>query len=88
MIRVVNRSDIPKKGGGRLLKYTSPLHTDVSEFIKSGADCCEVDVPEGKPAKRYYQALVGLVHRCPDYKSACRVAKRGDRVFIVKRSDE
>ena len=79
MIREVNRDEIPKKRSGRP-KGAATICAE--EFLESGYDACEVDVPSGRSPASFCACMHKTVKRL-DLPVAMMV--RDGRIFLVKK---
>lgn len=62
--------------------YKSRYAEDIRQFLKSGSDCAEVEVPAGASAKSVAVGYLMAIKARDAFRFYVRVARRGDRVYL------
>ena len=79
MYKAIKFSDIPDADAYKLGWYDR----DLNDFMETGYAACEITIPKGRDPALVYRAFQRTVRRT---KAPVHVMKRGDRVFLVKKS--
>lgn len=68
--------------------YKSRYADDVAQFLRSGSECAEVDVPAEMSAKTVAVGYLLAIKNRPEYRDLVTVMRRKDRVFLILRKNK
>jgi len=79
MYKAIKAEDIPNASAYKLAWY----ERDLNDFLETGYVACEIQIPKGRTPKLVYDGFQRAVRRT---KAPVHVMKRGDRIFLLKKS--
>jgi len=79
MYKAISVNDIPNASEYKLAWYEK----DLNDFLETGYVACEIQIPKGRTPKLVYGGFQRAVRRT---KAPVHVMKRGDRIFLLKKS--